>query len=654
MFSFQAFANRFLIILVMNCFFHLTGLFSQEMTPLKEVQFDRIEKLKFGNILDKDDLEAFFDVVIPFQLNSKHIAGAVVAVVLGDRVVFTKGYGYSDVEANKKVDPEKTIFRIASVSKLFTWIAVMQLVEEGKLDLDTDVNHYLSTVKIPDTYEQPITLKHLLTHTSGFDDIVINFSSYKAEDVLPLTEVLKVQMPIRVRPPGVIACYSNHGVAIAGEVISNVSGLSWEDYIEQRILKPLGMKHSMVRQPDVDKLPTDLSKGYSWKQDHFEKQGFVYIPAAPAGCMGLSALDAAKFMIAYLQEGKLGSERILKPETVQLMREPLFRHHSKTGAMCYGFWEQEWNGQRVLGHEGAFLWFYAMMQWIPEHDIGIFVSYNTDTAGGESEVLFEAFMQRYFSQPISPVIKVENGFAERGKKMIGEYGLTRYSHSSLTKLSALLGAYTVSLNNDDTLTISIGGKSNRYVEIEPFVFRELNGQKKMVFQEDENGEVRYLFSAEAPPLSAIRREWYELSSLHWGLLGTSFAVFLSSFLFWPVIAFSKRKLQKPRIMRTQFPVIASCIAWFLSVAGILFIAGLVMVFANPFDILFGVTPLLRTVMIMAQISAVLMVFTLIGCVLAWKNQYWGLIGRLHYTMVALAGIAFTWFLYYWNLLTFHV
>src|SRR6516162_2936939 len=119
---------------------------------------------KAGKLSDPGDLEAFFDGAVNVQLESKHIAGAVVAVVVGDKVVFTKGYGYADVEARRKVDPEKTMFRIASISKLFTWTAVMQQVEEGKLDLDADVNTYLKDIQIPKTYEQPITLKHLLTH----------------------------------------------------------------------------------------------------------------------------------------------------------------------------------------------------------------------------------------------------------------------------------------------------------------------------------------------------------------------------------------------------------------------------------------------------------------------------------------------------------
>src|SRR5262245_52732401 len=202
---------------------------------------------KAGNVSDPSDLEAFFDGVVNVQLKSKHIAGAVVAVVVGDKLVFSKGYGYADVEARRKVDPEKTMFRIASISKLFTWTAVMQQVQEGKLDLNADVNSYLKDVQIPKTYEQPITLTHLMTPTPGLEEYRIGQNERAPDQVRPLGEVLKAQMPSGVRPPGVLSTYSNHGTAIAGHAVACVSGQSWQDYVDQRILKPLGMENTPGR-----------------------------------------------------------------------------------------------------------------------------------------------------------------------------------------------------------------------------------------------------------------------------------------------------------------------------------------------------------------------------------------------------------------------
>jgi CubicO group peptidase (beta-lactamase class C family) len=606
---------------------------------------------KPGNLSDPADLEAFFDGAINVQLETKHIAGAVVAVVVGDKVAFTKGYGYADVAARRHVDPEKTMFRVGSISKLFTWTAVMQQVEEGKLDLNTDVNKYLKDVQIPATFEQPITLTHLLTHTPGFEDSVIGLFAHRPEDYGPLPDVLRAQMPARVRSPGVLASYSNHGTAIAGYAVACVAGLPWEDYVEQRILQPLGMKHTLVRQPAEDQLPADMSKGYKWEHSHFEGKGFEYIPAAPAGCVSMTAGDAAKFMLAHLHDGQLGNQHILKPETARRMREPLFRHDPKASAMCYGFMELRHHGLRLVGHGGDTFWFHSLMELIPERHVGLFVSYNTDKGAGARDPLLEAFLRRYFPEADPPRIEVAGDARERAKRVAGTYGVTRYSQSTIAKLAALMAVLDVSANDDGTVTVGLGDNSRRYVEIEPLVYREVDGTRKVVFRED-NGRVRYLFLDDAPPLSAVRREWYEGSVVQWGLLGGSLAILASAVLFWPAIAFSVRGLSSPRIKRTRWSGVWSCVAWLFGLVSLAFGIGLAWVLSEPDDIAFGLTPRLRALLAVPQVCVVLAGLTLIGCIVAWIKGYWRITGRLHYTLVALAGIALTWSLYYWNLLTF--
>jgi CubicO group peptidase (beta-lactamase class C family) len=605
-----------------------------------------------ARVSDRGDLEAFFDGAIPVQLESKHIAGAVVAVVAGDKLVLAKGYGYADVEARRKVDPERTLFRIGSISKLFTWTAVMQQVEEGKLDLDTDVNNYLKELKVPEAFDQPITLKHLMTHTPGFEDHVIGLFAHQPETTRSLAEVFRGQLPQRVRAPGTPASYSNHGTALAGLVVADVAGMSWEDYVEKRILNPLGMEHTLVRQPGSDALQADLSRGYKWDDDRFKAQEPEWIPLAPAGCTGTTGADAAKFMLAYLHDGKLGEQQILRPETVRRMREPLYRPDPKTSALCYGFFEQRRSGQRALGHGGATQWFHSLMQLIPEHKVGLFVSYNTDTGASAGGVLFEAFMRRYFPQPEPPRITPPSDFRQRVARLVGEYGNTRYSHSTPAKLGALASVFKVSANDDDTLTISVGESSYRYVEVEPLVFRQVDGTRKFVFGEDDKGGIRYLFPADSAAAAGVRREWYELTTVHLGVLIGCVVVFLSALLFWPAIAFSVRGLTSPKIIRTRFSGVLSCLGWLLSAVSLGFLTGVAIVLTDEGSIAYGLTPAVKGLLLVPQVCAVLTAFAIIGCVVAWWQRYWRLSGRLHYTLVALAGIGLTWFLYYWNLLPF--
>src|SRR2546425_9514377 len=208
--------------------------------------------------LTKSDFETFLDALIPSQLQNRDIAGAVVSVVKDGQVLFAKGYGYADVEAKRPVLPDQTLFRPGSISKLFTATAVMQLVEQGKLDLDRDVNDYLD-FPIPKTYEEPITLRQLLTHTSGFEETLKNLFVAHESDMKPLRTYLVNQMPARIFPPGKVPSYSNYGFTLAGYIVERVSGERFERYLENHILKPLRMTNSTFDQPLPPALAPQIS-----------------------------------------------------------------------------------------------------------------------------------------------------------------------------------------------------------------------------------------------------------------------------------------------------------------------------------------------------------------------------------------------------------
>src|SRR5438105_11065507 len=200
------------------------------------------------------DLEAFFDGLIPLQTQRDDIAGAVVCVVRDGQVLFAKGYGYQDAEHKTPVTPD-TLFRPGSISKLFTWTAVMQLAEQRKLDLDRDVNTYLD-YKIPDAFGQPITLRNLMTHTPGFEETVKDLIQPDARRLTPLAAYMKNHIPARIFPPGTIPAYSNYGAGLAGYIVERVSGVAFDQYVKQAIFDPLKMPHSSFQQP----LPDDLKQ----------------------------------------------------------------------------------------------------------------------------------------------------------------------------------------------------------------------------------------------------------------------------------------------------------------------------------------------------------------------------------------------------------
>ncbi len=331
--------------------------------------------------LTPSDIEAFLDGLMPLQLAREDVAGATISVVKGGKVIFAKGYGYSDVAKRTAVSPDNTIFRPGSVGKLITWTAVMQQVEQGKLNLDRDINDYLD-FKIPEAYGKPITLRNLMTHTPGFEELAEEVVVPGANDLKPLGDDLKHRIPARIFPPGVTPAYSNYGATLAGRILERVSGQPFNDYLDEHIFKPLGMSHSTCREPLPGNLSSLMSNGYKVASQPAEP--FEFIEVLPAGSCSSTASDMAKFMIAHLQDGRFDGAQILRPETVQLMHSRQFGYHDDMNGMAGEFYEETRNGHRIIGHAGDTNFFHTDLHLIPDTGLGFFVSYNSLGKGEDS------------------------------------------------------------------------------------------------------------------------------------------------------------------------------------------------------------------------------------------------------------------------------
>jgi len=235
------------------------------------------------------DVEAFLDGLVPLQIKEDDVAGVTISVVKDGKLLFAKGYGYADVEKKKPVSPQETLFRPGSISKLFTWTAVMQLFEQGKLDLDRDVNEYLD-YKIPDAFGKPITLKNIMTHTPGFEEQIKDL--FLTDSTKPnLGQYLKTHIPARIYPPGTVPAYSNYATTVAGYIVERISGKPFDEYVAENILKPLNMTRSTFTQPLPSELAPLMSSGY--RLGSAEAGPFEVINAFPAGSLSSSATDMA-------------------------------------------------------------------------------------------------------------------------------------------------------------------------------------------------------------------------------------------------------------------------------------------------------------------------------------------------------------------------
>jgi CubicO group peptidase (beta-lactamase class C family) len=371
---------------------------------------------------DPAELEAFLDGLLEKEMEEYHIAGAAIAVVKDGQLFYTKGYGYADLENKIPIDPEQTPFRIGSTNKLVTWTAVMQLVEQGKLDLDADVNSYLD-FQVPDTYPQPITLRHLMTHTAGFEDLYLDFVSLEeSKEVLPPGEFLASHIPGRVFPPGEVASYSNYGAALAGYIVARASGQSYDQYVQEQILDPLGMTHSSALAPLHPEVMNQVSVGYQYTDGAFEiyPKFFGPLDFAPMGYMVASATDMARFMIAHLQGSFYGDAtteiHILKEATVQQMHSTIFTHDPRLLGTAYGFFDFSDNGQRTIGHSGEAEPMHSLLLLLPDQNLGVFIAYNTLDIGslttqhlGFQRAFFDHYYPAPAVEPIQPRQTLRNG-----------------------------------------------------------------------------------------------------------------------------------------------------------------------------------------------------------------------------------------------------
>ena len=346
--------------------------------------------------IGSDDFEAFADTTIQNLLEKYHIAGAVVSVVQDGKVDLAKGFGFANIDAQIPVTANETLIRIGSTSKLFVWTAVMQLTEQGKIDLNADINTYLPDFQIPNTYPDHITMLNLLSHTSGFEERATGTEAKNPREIISLHDYLAKYMPDRVRPAGEMTAYSNYGAALAGYIVEVVSGMPFEQYVENYIFRPLSMDHSTFRQPLPSPLDAQLAVSYTYN-GNFIPGSFTYVNPYPAATMSTTAHDMANFMIAHLQDGRFENNQLLKPETVQLMHSRLFTNDERLNGLAYGFFEERVNGERVLWHSGDIGNWHSILAIIPEEKLGFFVGYNSNEGFPAVNEFYYAFMNAFFS-----------------------------------------------------------------------------------------------------------------------------------------------------------------------------------------------------------------------------------------------------------------
>ena len=632
-----------------------------------------------AHAMTESDVEAFLDGVVPVQLERDDVAGAVVSIVKDGKQLFAQGYGYADVKKRMPVSAANTLFRPGSISKLFTWTAVMQLVEQGKLNLDHDVNDYLD-FNIPSTFPRPITLRNIMTHTSGFGETAKDLILTDPKDLAPLRTYLVSHMPQRIFPPGVTPAYSNYATSMAGYIVQRVSGMAFDDYIQKNIFQPLGMEHSTFVQPLPENLKALMSNGYSVASSTARK--FELVQPWPAGSVSTTAIDMTHFMLAHLEDGEYNGARILRPETVAQMHSPQFTSYrvtSKRGmdSMALGFYEETRNGHRIIGHGGDTVYFHSDLHLIPDAGVGFFVSYNSAGKGGGGRTeLWEKFLDRYFPYTSPPEATLSTA-AQDGRVVAGQYMSSRRMEGNILSALALLGEMRISTDAEGTISSDelkdFDGQPKKFREVGPLLYQAVNGQDRLAFRRDGNG--RLYAAIDFPFLIFQRVGLLAGKTFNYLVLGVSAVVALLTVLLWPVAALVRRHYRRKLFVTRQERGLRISVR-LICLVDLVFLASLVALISstsNPSALNQHIDSTIHLLQVLGLIGALGALVAIYNAVYAWRaplraplsttptaaadhffttGQFDWLWSKVLTTIIALACIGLAWFFLHWNLLNF--
>ena len=461
-----------------------------------------------GAASDALALEAFVDGVIESARVQHRIPGVAVSVVQDGQPLFSKGYGYADLEASTQVDPDNSLFRIGSVSKTFVWTAAMILVDRGALDLDVDVNDYLKGVAIPNTFDEPITMAHLMAHRAGFDE-TMTIIMYPDGEVYDFAEVLQESMPELVFPPGERTSYSNWGTALATKVIEDISGQPFETFLTEEILNPLGMDGVSLygRRADPPEIGRNVSLGYEMLGGGVGVYDTPHMgPFWSVGAMGVSAADIAKWSLFHLNRGELDGVRLLSEDAYARMRDRAFDDRPNSADMANGFMEFIYKDLLFYGHGGSTGDFLTNWMLVPEKNLGVFVSQNSEATYHLVyslptlivDFLDDSFVKHTLVSQTGSDAGADAGPQRDLSEYAGQFHSNRQSFSTFEKTFTMYNTISVTPNGAGALSIynGISETEGLYypLDADRDVFVDHN-HSRIYFGRDASGQVVYMAGA---------------------------------------------------------------------------------------------------------------------------------------------------------------
>jgi len=626
-------------------------------------------------LTDSAELEAFMDAYLAEQMAEHHIPGVVVTFVKDDEVFFSKGYGNADLASQTPMDTEQTVLTTASVGKAFTALAVLQLVDDGLIDLNEDVRPYIDDFDLPNNFPETLTFANLLTHTDGFETRLIGAATFSEEDLRPLNETLADFTPAQIYPPGKYMTYGNFAANLAGYLVAEISGMPFEQYMADRVLTPLGMNNSTFDQRLSPEMKARMATGYEFENGEQVTMPLFYINNAPEGGLRTTAADMNQFMLMLLNGGEHNGEQILQASTVEMMFSQQFAPHPQMGGITYGLFEHLQNGRQIFLRDGDGVGTKSRVVFMPEQDLGFYISYNSGDNALRLEIVGD-FLDHYYPATAAQTATPLANHQERATQFAGTYQILQADQTTFAKSMYFFDQQITITANDAGYLVAqptgmgdvmggFGDESSQWVEVAPLYFERVDGQGQIAFAQDEDGNITQLFSGQGYHSVFSKLAWYETQRFHRPFIAAVALILLTAvfatFVIWPLATVRQKLRGQSAPAPTSWVTVAARL-WAGAVGGmlLLFVVRAVGVLyaidqiAGMPNFVWGISEemisALNSIYLPILLAFALPIFTL----LAWGNRWWQFPARIHYTLVTLAMFGGVWWVWYWNLLGFQI
>ena len=426
------------------------------------------------------NLESALDSLFQQELQEQRIPGAALIIVKDGNVLLKKGYGFSSLgEEINYVNPDSTIFRIGSVTKSFTALALLQQIDQNRIRLQDDVNQYLNSLKIPKQFNQPITPFHLLTHSAGLDELRGRRVFNQAEQI-GLASFLGTRLQ-QIRTPGQVTAYSTYGIALAGLLVEDLTKVSLESYMKTNIWAPLGMQMTSITLPEEHGPYTAL--GYETYNNINVPQPWEWYHTFPASSINSTVTDMGKYMQMLLNGGQLNNKHILSEDLTKKMLTQQLAIHPQIDGFTFGLYERTWNGIPSINHGGEMLGYSSFMTLLPEENIGIFVVHHhegTNLRYLAIQTIIDALVPQNTEEAMAKKIKLAI------EKFTGSYRWL--SNCQTCTGSSSQQTWQLTAHKDGTLS----GFNRTFYPIGPLLFKSTDGQRTMGFKTNKEGNIQYM------------------------------------------------------------------------------------------------------------------------------------------------------------------